>query len=72
MKAQRKLPAISTEAGSQLQATFENDPVVKRLRQKGIPVNRRNYLREEGYPGDPDPETEAMLPAQLQKNPASR
>jgi hypothetical protein len=35
----------------------------------GMPVNRQNYLQAVGYAGEPDPESESMLPLELQKNP---
>jgi hypothetical protein len=30
------------------------------------PVTRQNYLKVAGYVDEPDPESEAMLPAELQ------
>jgi hypothetical protein len=68
-KARRKSPATSTKAKSRPQATMEEDSVVKALRQVGLPVNRQNYLRAAGYADDPDPESEAMLPREFQKDP---
>ena len=69
MKAQKKLRGISTGAKSQNQPTLESHPVVRYLQQQGLAVTRQNYLRAAGYPGEPDPESEATLPRELQKEP---
>ena len=54
---------------SRSQPTLEENPVVRALRQQGLAVTRQNYLRAAGYPGEPDPESEATLPRELQKEP---
>lgn len=49
------------------------DPIIELLKKHSMPVNRRNYL-EFAYAGTDvdidnlDPEQDAMLPEELQKN----
>jgi hypothetical protein len=66
---QKTLRGISTRAKSRNQPTLEDDPGVRYLRLMGLAVTRQNYLRAAGYPGEPDAESEATLPKELQKEP---
>jgi hypothetical protein len=47
----------------------ERNPIVQSLREQGKRVTRQNYLDEAGYAGEPDPESEATFPPELQNPP---
>ena len=52
----------------QLSPDTQKDPGIKHLEMLGLPITRQNYLRAAGFEGEPDPESEAMLPPEIQKD----